>query len=804
MLSRRFVAPLLRSFFAVLVAALAVACGNLLNIDDRSLDSDYPPGGYDGCRNGSCNECSLEYHRCRCEGRSTDVCYRDHAKNDSGAGFSGCQWAPTKNCTSCPTSYTLCACENGGNFGACDDPVVDPGAECRGYFTTVDSCAQCLCGSCGNEIAGCLQNGGCTALLDCVTENPCDFDDTDTSEGCFSEDGACIDVLEDYGGPAGRAMGLLSSVHRCLDGPATGCPCSGDPGECCSNSNPCQWDNDGVCDCPGQSWDESDCSGDCCTSSNPCGLSNDSICQCNGQPWDDFDCRSGTGIECGNATCFGTQIPGVAGTVQACCPDDADDTCGIDVATALPGWPGQGCMMQNAPGVPSDECPGGMPYRFPGQPNPTNFPGCCTPDGDCGVFVSGPQVSLGCQVDFPTPGPRPSSCDPAGIVCDFDCQNCPNCESQCRCMVERRGFPISDFGMDCMNACSSCMGEDMCGGCTDDFGECLCDGGDPMCCRDQPSTSQCSPYDSGGCGGTITERCQDCETECDSCVCNSCQYEWSRCQGDEGCLAIWSCIQETQCELCYSPDACQGVIDEYGGPQANSMTLISNLSYCSQQTFANCTDACPDACVPPACNCGDCMSQCLCVTGGATAQCELKCHGGCSPEVGCQCGSAQVAACMCQGTSKAECEMLNGSACGQPLFTCLDSCLCGGTSLDICAAEQCPGIEIYCGSQTCRDYPFYDNETGFSWMAAPCCPSTGASAGCGLNLDSVGAGFRGCLEFGRQGGENTGCPSHDAVAPWTMPLPGCCANGVCGYLDQQFGVFGCIDASAFGDTGGGC
>jgi hypothetical protein len=76
--------------------------------------------------------------------------------------------------------------------------------------------------------------------------------------------------------------------------------------------------------------------------------------------------------------------------------------------------------------------------------------------------------------------------------------------------------------------------------------------------------------------------------------------------------------------------------------------------------------------------------------------------------------------------------------------------------------------------------------------------------GCGLDLDTLGVDLSGCVPTDRPGGKNTGCPSHDLVHPFSYSLPGCCSNGLCGYLDEELGIFGCMDASSFGEVGEDC
>lgn len=797
----------LRGLLAVAFALLAAACGSLLGLEDRELDGDYPAGGYEGCRNGNCSQCSLDYHQCRCQGGTTDVCYRNTATSQEGTGFAGCSFGSDGTCRECPTEFTLCMCQNKGQASRCGNPEEDPVQRCREFFGAADNCAQCICGRCGNEIAGCVGDAGCSALLECVNTERCTFAEG-VEDSCF-DDGPCSDVQAEFGGPNGRAMTLLENARSCIEGPASTCECGEDPGNCCIPENPCNLAGNDMCDCPSQPWDQGDCSANCCTGSNDCGLDNNLICECPDQPWDQGDCQNGNGTRCGDTLCYSTNVPFSAGQVNACCPPSNPDACGLDIASVLANWPGDACAETNAPGLASDECPPGEPLRIPGQPVGPELTGCCTPAGECGVMVqTGGFVPLGCHVNYPTLGPKPASCDPDGIVCDIDCNNCPSCESQCRCKVERFGFRLSDFGKECMDACAGCEpGEAMCDGCSDEFGDCLCSSNtsDPQCCRNQVSQPVCSPFDSGSCGGVAPPRCESCESDCDACVCDRCPNEWAQCQGDAGCLAIWECIQETDCELCYTPSACKDVIDDNGGPNGTPMAKVAQTLNCSRLPFAMCGMSCPDACLPPDCQCGDCMSRCLCQTGGSREQCELQCNGGCSPEAGCLCGNATIAGCICNGGTKAECEAMFGSACDQQAtnYTCLDNCLCSGTSLDICASEQCRNAEIRCGSATCYGREFYDNR-GFNWLAPACCPVSGADI-CGYDLGAISPELSGCVEVMRPGGENTTCPSHPPIAPWSgPPLPGCCSNGVCGYLDEQFVTLGCMDASVFGDTGDGC
>ena len=55
---------------------------------------------------------------------------------------------------------------------------------------------------------------------------------------------------------------------------------------------------------------------------------------------------------------------------------------------------------------------------------------------------------------------------------------------------------------------------------------------------------------------------------CEVCVATKCTAEALACCQQTGCLDIVFCAQETGCDgiACYSPDTCQEVIDNAGGP----------------------------------------------------------------------------------------------------------------------------------------------------------------------------------------------------------------------------------------------
>ena len=85
-------------------------------------------------------------------------------------------------------------------------------------------------------------------------------------------------------------------------------------------------------------------------------------------------------IRCGTSIC----APIVTGTsianLEPCCPMDTPNACGGTL-------PGAGCFT-TTPGVPDPRCPSVTAMGFP-------IPGCCRPNGMCGVDLR--VITLGCN-----------------------------------------------------------------------------------------------------------------------------------------------------------------------------------------------------------------------------------------------------------------------------------------------------------------------------------------------------------------------------------------------------------------------
>ncbi len=139
--------------------------------------------------------------------------------------------------------------------------------------------------------------------------------------------------------------------------PGDSCPngCRAADAMCCAAGDPCGWGADGSCDCGGfYSWDAPDCSeclacettttciggctlnaGMCCDATNPCNLDNNDVCDCEGAfGWDSADCLScvSDDPECANVDTCPEGCSSAASQPQCCQVND--DVCGY----ANDGW----------------------------------------------------------------------------------------------------------------------------------------------------------------------------------------------------------------------------------------------------------------------------------------------------------------------------------------------------------------------------------------------------------------------------------------------------------------------------------
>jgi hypothetical protein len=92
-------------------------------------------------------------------------------------------------------------------------------------------------------------------------------------------------------------------------------------------------------------------------------------------------------------------------------------------------------------------------------------------------------------------------------------------------------------------------------------------------------------------GSVAVDQCVgQARSECEVCACQSCFENIAPCFQDTGCPAILQCANLTGCSgvNCYSPSACQTVIDQYGGPFGTSVNVALPLFQCLRSAGCAC------------------------------------------------------------------------------------------------------------------------------------------------------------------------------------------------------------------------
>jgi hypothetical protein len=124
--------------------------------------------------------------------------------------------------------------------------------------------------------------------------------------------------------------------------------------------------------------------------------------------------------ECGAETCESSAVAGVY-HINPCCA--ADDACGLDTTflAAVGAEFSEVCQPREQPGTDEGFCPEvtGLTVPVQGIPLPLEpFPGCCRPDGTCGVVVDEVRsgfplatLNLGCVEAAPFFDGRVRRCD---------------------------------------------------------------------------------------------------------------------------------------------------------------------------------------------------------------------------------------------------------------------------------------------------------------------------------------------------------------------------------------------------------
>lgn len=105
-------------------------------------------------------------------------------------------------------------------------------------------------------------------------------------------------------------------------------------------------------------------------------------------------------IECpeGGMSCSSAAVPIQSVYVSPCCAGPDQDSCGLETGfLSLVGAAfDETCQAKNQPGAADDSCPSPDPAMVPvggAMATLDPFPGCCKPDGTCGVLVNSVVLS---------------------------------------------------------------------------------------------------------------------------------------------------------------------------------------------------------------------------------------------------------------------------------------------------------------------------------------------------------------------------------------------------------------------------
>jgi hypothetical protein len=183
---------------------------------------------------------------------------RDHQLAESNYANNVAAVTVTIPASSCPNGCRgpdpVC-CQPGdpcgwGADGSCD---------CAGFFDwDMADCSSCASGDPDCDFSntcpgGCTENTGAC----CADGDPCSLQNNGTCDcgGAFGWDtGDCISC---------ETPDPDCPVNSCPNG----CTAYNPANNCCGDTNPCNWDGDGWCDCGGAAWDAVDCA--TCISNDP-------------------------------------------------------------------------------------------------------------------------------------------------------------------------------------------------------------------------------------------------------------------------------------------------------------------------------------------------------------------------------------------------------------------------------------------------------------------------------------------------------------------------------------------------------
>lgn len=743
--------------------------------------------GAGGCGDGNCegdencNSCPQDCGQCG----GGDCCEPQNSPGCGDASIQNCVCTQDDFCCNntwdeiCVNEIEEFGCGNCNGGGGCGNGSCEDGEDCG-------SCPQ-DCGQCGSGDCCQPQDGpGCgdAWVQDCVC--------ADDAYCCNNQwDQMCVDEVESFG------------CGQC-DGGSEKCPGYNGSSVCCMVDDPCDWEDDGICDCDGTcSWNEADCGGgggcgdgncgdgehcgncpedcgqcgggDCCEPQDGPGCGDaavqDCVCAedayCCNTAWDNICVNEVAEFGCGQCDGGGAVCPGYGGWSECCETDDpcgwaADGICDCEGTCA---WDGPDCGGEGgcgdggcADGEDCESCPEDC--------------GFCPGGGDC------------CEANG-TPG-----CDNAGIqdcVCLEDAYCCNTAwDSICAGEVESLGCGSCEGGPECGNG--QCQAGESCESCPEDCGACP---GQGDCCEvqdgpgcDDPTIQACvCAEDSFCCEFTWDSICVE---EVEEFGCGDCGGGGGGC-GDGACGADEDClICPEDCGQCGGTSCCEPHDSPGCEDAAVQQCVCAEDVYCCDVEWDGiCVNevnslGCGDCEGGPTCGDGDCV-------GGETcSNCPEDCgqcpelESCCEPHDSPGCDDPNVQACVCELDAYC-CETAWDEICvdevgGEGCGSC-EGCIPDCTGKE-CGGDGCTGTCGECGPQeSCQ------NGKCIGGCAPQCagkeCGNDGCGGSCGdcaPGKDCQGGKCIGCQPqcAGKQCGADGCGGSCGECAPGSF-----CANGHC-------------------------
>lgn len=454
---------------------VGLGCSSLLGLEtDRSLDTVYPIGGYEGCNAHGCDRCNTAYHGCVCTARRANPAADEYQLAAScflntRDPYPSC--AEGHECDGCGDVLTRCLCEQGASAQAecvrqaknTADGGTDSGTEAgpetgpdAGPLSCEtdppDACFTCRCEECRSEFTTCLDDAGCGEVLDCAAATDCLVlpvaGSLSDPTHCYQPDN-CQAEIDAVGGPDGASYQALLDLLDCAayaecpecEGAECSAPdCSGCADAC--DECVCLGGTPEECGCvdPPPPCEYPQCNCGSCLDSCMCHLNDATFC---GELCGD-DCSTGDGCGCANSigacVCETGALGSCLAELGACHPPLCN--CGgcVEDCTCATG-DAASCSEICATGTLS--CPTGTACEphvrvVPGYP-PLNYAACCGEGYFCGVDVG----NQGYCSPADQPGTYTDACPPLpGDDEFFGLLGCCQANGVC-------GYDASSLGLGC-------------------------------------------------------------------------------------------------------------------------------------------------------------------------------------------------------------------------------------------------------------------------------------------------------------------------------------------------------------------